>query len=123
MNDPKGTRQDIAAKLLAAMPEGYASFASPPDVPSVPCVFLDTRPPYRELLTTTEEVMRLRVGIVAQAAMGSDALDWFDDVFDRVKAGLDAATASIDWNEADLDGIDEANGIQYALAHVDITVY
>lgn len=120
---PKTSRADIAARLAAALPAGWSAFASPPESPSVPCAYLAPRTPYRELATLTQEVMRLRVGIVGQRAMGQSAMDWFDDVLDDVKAALDAADDSITWHAASIDGVEEVNGIAYLTAHVDITVH
>lgn len=118
----KAARADIAARLLAALPSGYATFASPPEVPHVPCVIIDFGTPYRQLLTYREEHVNLRLRIIGQRAIGADALDWFDDVFDDIKEALDASTYSIGWSEASPDGLVEVNGVMYLSGFVNIDV-
>lgn len=120
---PKADRQSLATGLRDALPSGWAVYASPAEVVSVPCVVTTPGSPYRELVTYTEEAMRLRLVVLLNRATGAEALDAVDDAIDDVLTALDAVTPSITWLGVDVQGVVEVNGAEYLSASIDLVVH
>lgn len=120
---PKADRQSLATGLRTALPAGWSVYASPAEVVSVPCVVTTPGSPYRELVTYTEEAMRLRLVVLLNRATGAEALDAVDDAIDDVLTALDAVTPSITWLGVDVQGVVEVNGAEYLSASIDLVVH
>lgn len=119
---PKTDRAAIATALRSALPDGWAVYTQMHDNPSVPCVAILPRVPYRVLQTLTRQRMHLRLAIIVNRAAGSDYLDVVDDALDDVIGALDTASVSIGWAGAEVGGVETVNGVEYLTASIDVDV-
>lgn len=123
-------REAVASAIRTAVESlegGWAAYASPVDVVSLPCVLIGPGEPYRERMTmglqgTFRERIRLTGNVFLNRATGNTALDIFDEAADAVIGALEDVSYSTDWKGMRLLGEVEVNGHDALGAVIDIEV-
>jgi len=110
---------------VASLPGGWAVYAAPQDVTSVPALVIGPGSPYREPTTfggasAKEQVNLVLHGFVRRDA-GNDALDLMDEAWDDVKTVL-GAMPSADWSGMTPEGAVDVNGIPALGFTADVSV-
>ena len=120
---PREARQQLAADIEAALPDGWTVYPAPPEGTNAPAVVLAPRSPYRVKSTFCDEEVRLTATVLIQRNASVSGLDALDDVCTTIRNAIHGSSvmANVDAVQ-DIGLIEEVGGVEYLAASLTITV-
>ncbi len=120
---PREARYALAASIEAVLPDGWTTYAAPPEGITAPAVVLAPRQPYRRASTFCDEEVRISVLIIIQRNASVDGLDAMDDLITTVIRAINASSVMATWEEVtDLGPVQESGGVDYLTSTINVTV-
>ncbi len=120
---PREARYALASDIEAVLPNGWTTYAAPPEGITAPAVVLAPRQPYRRASTFCSEEVLLSVIVILQRNASVEGLDMLDDLLTTVIGAIDASSVMATWAEVtDLGPVQESGGIDYMTATINVTV-